>query len=383
MNVYLSEVYKHHHDIELLEKLVDCDFKSYSLEKDELKENSLIIIEPNWVEHMLQSRPDLVNIKNKKILILHHAKSQTFNKRLKYDFMDFMSLGFDPKNIYTISQLEYDVDFILNEMPGTNAISYDRWLMQLFERQIIKFMYDFNSPVEPIDLDMKRFSVFIRRFNQIRFNFICDLIENNLLNNFHYTFAHHIPVGDRSVTLNDIKMSIPERFINVKSEIESWVDGMPYAVALADVYEVTGYREWEDYPLNLSQYFNNSRINIVVETEPNEGASFITEKTYKAMLFNKPFIIVSQQNGLKALRKGGYQTFGHVIDESYDDISDYEERVQAVIKEIIRLNNMPEGEFNNLINACQPMVEHNHSHLFEMYHKPIPKEYCIKALTTF
>jgi hypothetical protein len=210
---------------------------------------------------------------------------------------------------------------------------------------------------------------------------MCQLIANNLLDNFNYTFANNTPHRCTEWTLNDFEKLIPEQLESSRHEIESWINGMPYQVK--ETYLPGGFFEYNDYPLSISEYFNNSKINIVFETEPDIGGSFLTEKTYKAMLYKKPFIIVTQQHGLKALRKGGYQTFGHVINESYDDIADYDERVQAILQEIIRLNNLPEEEFNNLISSCSNVIEHNHTNLHNEAYKYIPSEFRIKAMTTF
>jgi hypothetical protein len=260
--------------------------------------------------------------------------------------------------------------------------------MQMFERQVTKFAYGFFIFDDGYDietninnLEMKRFSVFIRRPEKNRFEFMCQLIANNLLDNFNYTFANHTPHSCIEWTLNDFEQLIPEQLESSRHKIESWINGMPYQVKETSL--PGGFFEYHDYPLSIREYFNNSKINIVFETEPDIGGSFLTEKTYKAMLYKKPFIIVTQQHGLKVLRKSGYQTFGHVINESYDDIADYDERVQAILQEIIRLNNLPEEEFNNLISSCSNIIEYNHTNLHNEAYKYIPSEFRIKAMTTF
>jgi hypothetical protein len=392
MNVYLFE-HADWFDAVLLEKLVDCHIQTYKIETDPLLENSLFIVEPNIIQE-LKHRTDIANIKNKKLLIIHHHKSfapMTGAAAFEYNRI-FKKLGFEQKNIYFITQLEYDRELILNEWPEINVLVNDRWLMQLFERQVIRHAYGFysygpNYKEEEItncsnNLEMKRFSILIRRPDKNRFQFMCQLIANNLLGNFNYTFVNHTPHNFAEWSLNDFKKLIPEQLESSKAIIESWVEGIPYKTNLISKLPY-GLHEHDDYPLLIAEYFTNSKINIVFETEPDTGASFLTEKTYKAMLYKKPFIIVTQKHGLKALRKGGYQTFGHVINESYDDIADYDERVQAILHEITRLNNLPEEEFNNLISSCSDMIEHNHAHLHDEAYKYIPSEFRIKAMTTF
>ena len=343
----------------------------------------MFIIEHDYMDYFISCRPNELSIvKNKKLLIMHNHKSMAYaSVRLGDQVNRLMELGFETKNIYIVTQLDYDKDIILSYSPGINVLPYDRWLMQLFERQVTKFIFKFDKPNEPCELKMKRFSILIRRPTIERFQFICRLIANNLLDSFNYTFVNHTPAGDQDVTYEDFKQMIPQDLEQHKSIIESWIVGMPYSIRPSASLG-PGLHEFDDYPLNINHYFNNSRINVVFETEPT-SASFLTEKTYKAILAKKPLIIVSQQHALKALRKGGYQTFGHIINESYDDIENYDDRVQAILTEITRLNNLPEEDFNNLVNSCTPMIEHNYTNLFDVAYRRIPEEFCIKALTTF
>lgn len=388
MNVYLLE-HCRWLDAIIMQNILDCYIETYKIESDPLLENSLFIVEPDFIHHLIRLRPDIANIKNKKLLVIHNHKSMSgFGSGGMNEYFEvFKKLHFEDKNIYVITQLEYDKEHILKDWPGVNVCANDRWLLQLFERQVNEFAYGFFSlnqehvkEVNINNLSMKRFSIFIRRPEKIRFEFMCQLIANNILSNCNYTFVNHTPAGFTEWTKEDFIKSIPPQLEYIRPTIESWINDMPYQAKKTSLPSWT--REYDDYPLSLVDYFDNSKINIVFETEPTNH-SFITEKTYKAILHKKPFILISQCHGLKALRVGGYQTFGHVIDESYDEIEDYDKRVEAVLNEIIRLNNLPEQEFDNLVNSCTPMIEHNHTHLYDEAYKRIPPEFRLKSLTTF
>jgi hypothetical protein len=388
MNVYLFE-HNNRLDVTLLEEMLDCHIQTYKIESGPLLENSVFIVEPDYIHCLINSNSDIANIKNKKLLVIHHYKSTSFlfNNPFNEYIGIFEKLGFENKNVYVITQLEYDKEFILKKWPGVNVLAYDRWLIQLFDNQVCQIEYKFLSPVynhikerNINTLEMKKFSILIRRPEKNRFEFMCELIANNIINNCNYTFVNHTPHGHTVWTQEDFQKLIPQHLEYSRPIIESWINGIPYKANLTPL--PAGLFEFDDYPFSLVDYFNNSKINIVFETEPTDS-SFLTEKTYKAMLYKKPFIIITQYHGLKALRVGGYQTFGHVINESYDEIENYYERVEAVLKEIIRLNSLSEEEFNSLINSCTPMVEHNHNHLYSEAYKHFPTEFRIKALTTF
>ena len=84
----------------------------------------------------------------------------------------------------------------------------------------------------------------------------------------------------------------------------------------------------------LSQYipigiYQNSLYSVVGETISNNDCFFVTEKTAKPMMAGRPFIMLSGKHTLKHLRDIGFKTFSAVIDESYDEIDDEYERINA------------------------------------------------------
>lgn len=89
---------------------------------------------------------------------------------------------------------------------------------------------------------------------------------------------------------------------------------------------------------------------------------FITEKTMKAFIGKMPFIMVGFQNTLAALRELGYKTFHPYIDESYDSIIDYDERLQVIIKEINRLANFSQDQWLEWYEKVHPIAMHNFYH---------------------
>ena len=73
--------------------------------------------------------------------------------------------------------------------------------------------------------------------------------------------------------------------------------------------------------------YKHSRINLVTETlvdDPSSGGYpyFLTEKIWKPIICQQPFIVYGQRGYLKCLHEMGFKTFGHMWDESYDDEKD-------------------------------------------------------------
>ena len=74
-------------------------------------------------------------------------------------------------------------------------------------------------------------------------------------------------------------------------------------------------------------------INLTSETFYDEPGLFLSEKTWKPILAGQMFIIIGQKYTLKRLRDLGFETFGHILDESYDNM-DNDKRMYAAIDQL-------------------------------------------------
>ena len=121
--------------------------------------------------------------------------------------------------------------------------------------------------------------------------------------------------------------------------------------------------------LNLIPYFN-SYFNIITETSWGPGYDFevpqkihLTEKVWKPISAFQPFILISTKNNLKKLREWGFRTFDGFIDESYDELDTYEERIKIINKEIIRLCSMSRKELDAWYWSMEDILVHNSENL--------------------
>ena len=108
---------------------------------------------------------------------------------------------------------------------------------------------------------------------------------------------------------------------------------------------------------------------------------FISEKTFKAIATSHPFIILGTKNFLKELHKIGYKTFHPYIDESYDNLDD-DDRMLAVIKEMVRLQNFSQQERLDWFNQVKPILKHNFKHFANRYNTKIVELYTKLSLIT-
>jgi hypothetical protein len=110
--------------------------------------------------------------------------------------------------------------------------------------------------------------------------------------------------------------------------------------------------------------YADSLVSIVNETNFYtdfmwETARFLSEKTFKPIAKEHPFIIVSVPNMLIKLKELGYKTFHPYIDETYDTILDDNERILKILDEIERISKFTQQEVESFIINVKPICEHN------------------------
>ena len=101
-----------------------------------------------------------------------------------------------------------------------------------------------------------------------------------------------------------------------------------------DLKEKSRYTTTE---LNLPLYFN-SYFDVVTFAKYETNDVYIDEKIYKSFACFKPFIIIAQPYTLTILKDLGFKTFEKFIDESYDDETDNDKRIQMVFDEIDKIS---------------------------------------------
>ena len=114
--------------------------------------------------------------------------------------------------------------------------------------------------------------------------------------------------------------------------------------------------------------FNESFFFLITETlfgQIDKDCLQITEKTYKALAYRIPFIIVGSYGTLEHLRNLGYQTFPHMFDESYDEIPEPDVRMSAICDELKKWRMLTLEEKRDRYQRTIPALMHNYAHFKE------------------
>jgi hypothetical protein len=335
------------------------------IEDTELENHSIYLIGFN----------DLYDIDNRVPSHILTRLSELENTHLyaKYDFFINVNATIDniykliinykikSNNIWIVVAYEFQKQEIEKQLfklgiTPINIIAVDPYLNQIYS-QVIN--HNIKPEISFKTLLPKRFSAFSRRYEYWRFKFFCDLIENNLLDKFYYTFTNghpeSVPYPHEIITKEQLKnLDNVKQISKNKEDIHTWIDNMPYCLDLLE--------QSNSFPLTIYELYKKSHINIVLETSPFNAFTgiIITEKTYRAISMARPFILFTSNTGLTLLKNLGYETFEPVIDESYSKVDQsIESKCKAIVKETMRLASMSDTEFYNVTQNLQEIANYN------------------------
>ena len=118
-------------------------------------------------------------------------------------------------------------------------------------------------------------------------------------------------------------------------------------------YHLTNFAEARD-----------SLVYVATETVYFGRRQHLTEKTFKAIALEMPFILVAPAGSLAYLREYGFETFSPYIDETYDTIEDPIGRMEAVTQILTEIQARSAAEKLELWQNLLPRVEHNYRHFY-------------------
>jgi hypothetical protein len=183
--------------------------------------------------------------------------------------------------------------------------------------------------------------------------FLYNVFKAGLENN-HISAPRTCPVEGVDIA------SIAQKYINVYQDITTVFDqaGLPKMFTGESTQEMTSC--W----LTNFDEAADSLIYVPTETVYFGRRQHLTEKTFKAIALEMPFVLVAPAGSLAYLREYGFKTFGSIFDESYDEETDDIRRIERVTKLLKELNDLSVTERQAVHRACLPIVEHNFEHFY-------------------
>jgi hypothetical protein len=205
----------------------------------------------------------------------------------------------------------------------------------------------------------KPIGIFIGRSNPHRLYLSSYLYQHNLANQtFHYDSSNDFYRNNLGL----------DQYTDIYG-----VDALSQAVYLLSNSPIVKNGKL-DRPLPLEDTYNfyneysNFLIEIVCETYYSGNTFFPTEKTWRPIMLETPFIVQGPQWYLHRLKDLGFQTFDRWWDEGYsEDPADYQP--YEIVKVIDYLKTKTIKELHIIYEEMMPILKHNKKRFMELTKK--------------
>jgi hypothetical protein len=216
-----------------------------------------------------------------------------------------------------------------------------------------KILYDPKLTERPFS---KSFLNFNRRWRLHRPTLVALLLANNILDKGHVSLA---PIEGRN--WENIWWSIEsyhsEEIKSIISPHKNDICNLPPLYLDTTSLEINRAALTED-----EEYlYHDSYFSVVSETNfyDDQPGRFLSEKIFKPVAMEHPFMVVSRPHTLDVFKELGYKSFSPYINESYDTIEDNSERLLAIVNEIKRLSLFSPTELSEFLINVKPICDYN------------------------
>ena len=264
--------------------------------------------------------------------------------RLELFFREFSSIYFGPKTLITSEKNSNNLEWVCETFGVEHQYYFFHAWAALdwyrgYDRSFLGIPFK-DKKIEKLFLCMNNIIGGQRWHRLLMFK---QLVDRDLLSKGFVSFPAMCPYEKQSAqSLYDV--------YNISMDLSSVP--LPLKIDEGSNYHISSSS------IDFWDLSNKSLIHIVTETVYHGRRSHLTEKSFKPIVAQQPFIIVSCQGSLEYLRTYGFKTFGDFWDESYDEKDD-ESRIYSVGKLLEDLSNLSSAELIQLQKSLAPVVEHN------------------------
>lgn len=263
-------------------------------------------------------------------------------ERIKVFFDQFVDRYVGPKNIVTSEYASEDVAWVCDTYGFQSSYYFFHAWAALdwyrgYDRTFLSTPFSERSPTHTFLCPNN----IVGGRRRHRLELLSELVDRELIENNLVSFPDRCPYEDRTVAELCRDYDIPLGSVDLPLTIDN-----------------NKNHANDSHKIDMWSLANQSLIHVVTETVYYGRKQHITEKTFKPIVMQQPYIIVSCRGSLEYLRKYGFRTFHEFWDEGYDDHDD-DTRIMRIGKLLGDLNNLSLSEKTQLQKHLAPVVEHN------------------------
>ncbi len=207
-----------------------------------------------------------------------------------------------------------------------------------------------------------------------RYHLVSNLYHNNLLKHGFVSCQSYSSHLDNYAEIDNI-YSMKEKLRKDGADIQQFIEfynSLPYTVDVLTrdnfINQLHGAWTYDPNPQTIfcsgyiDELYKSSIIDVVTETALLDNhVNFISEKTFKSIMFKMPFIISGDKGNNKELLRHGFKLYDMLFDYSFDDFDSYIDRNNAITKQLKAYCEMPLEEFADRVKQddVQEVIQHN------------------------
>jgi hypothetical protein len=214
-----------------------------------------------------------------------------------------------------------------------------------------------NEPTYDVDLvPEKLFLCWNRRFRSHRTTLALGLDKNGLVDRSYYSMGLVDPEATTTHFESTVDLHNNHKEGISSVDITNFINKLPLIID----GETSIYQMCQDFDSAARNFYTNSLVSIVTETNFATKTLTLTEKSFKPSKEKHPFIIVGVPGALKAMREFGFQTFGEFWDESYDEEENSMMRLHKIIEVCKDIGNWDKEKILDFKRKVKPILENNY-----------------------
>lgn len=256
-------------------------------------------------------------------------------------------------NVYATSEKSQEVDNFCREYNLAKWYYFSHGLIAQYWFNDFKYFPKCKNHV--FDKVFITFNNLISNNRSYRLNLVASIIEKNIHNRGRISLSFKDSVGSWQDELFKNTHSRLSR--NAKVKIYKNLKDLKEPLII-DTRESHGALSAAGGCNDLNLY-QSAFWHVVTETVFYDEKLHLTEKIFKPIVARRPFILVGARGNLAYLKSYGFKTFDQWIDESYDDETDPDRRIEMITLELEKLCSLSPPELESMYYEMEKILDYN------------------------
>jgi hypothetical protein len=343
----LSEVYK------IMKPYSDDEFWDLSLHKTQ-QDSIYLLGRKQMVEHTDRVRT-MVQDPTITVIFGNSAEgSKTVLDQLRVLKIDDLVLS-GKLLLLSGGEIESQYPYLLHEHFITHILDYEENI--LAQQRTDEIFTDHNKPYKFLFLNGRARAhrkYLLERFRQMNLldHSLWTMLDGRASSGKHFALTEN---GQDLMVQNTSIKHLPSKYEFEFFKSNSIVPDYPHKFAKTELFGT----KWGEIYLEPAAYID-TYFSLVTETVFEYPYSFRTEKIAKPLAMGHPWICAASVGFYRDLHNLGFQTFGHVIDESFDTIDNHQDRMERIA---MIVDDLCHQDLASFLNECYNVCKYNQQHL--------------------